>query len=141
MACYIAHNYCHGVFGHMLSNEEKQKIRELYYRRGICSVTEISRITGYNRKTVTKYIDMEDSDISLQSAGGGRYSKLDPYKPFIDSWLKADMEAPRRERHNARKIHERLMKEVEGFNCSYRTVAAYVAEWKQEREKEMKRHR
>jgi transposase-like protein len=41
----------------MLSKEEKQKIRDLYYRQGINSMVEIARITGYNRKTVTKYID------------------------------------------------------------------------------------
>ena len=57
----------------MLSIEEKQKIRDLYYRKGIESIVEIARITGHNRKTVTKYVDMKDSDESLKSANGGRH--------------------------------------------------------------------
>ena len=46
----------------MLSMEEIQKVRDLYYNQGIDSIVEIARITGYNRKTITKYVDMEDSD-------------------------------------------------------------------------------
>ncbi|MBQ7586814.1 MAG: hypothetical protein IJT37_02175 [Lachnospiraceae bacterium] len=114
----------------MLSIEEKQKIRDLYYRKGIESIVEIARITGHNRKTVTKYVDMKDSDESLKSANGGRHYKLDPYKPLIDKWLTEDKNAPRKERHSARMIHERLSKEVAGYDCSYRSVAGYVAEWK-----------
>ncbi|MCR5233948.1 MAG: hypothetical protein K6E53_08575 [Lachnospiraceae bacterium] len=125
----------------MLSKEEKQKIRDLYYRQGINSIVEIARITGFNRKTVTKYIDMEASDVSAESSNDGHHSKLDPYKPLIDSWLTADMDAPRKERHNARKIHKRLTEEAEGFDCSYRTVAVYVAEWKSKKTKETKGHR
>lgn len=114
----------------MLSMEERKKIRDLYYRQGIDSMVEIAQITGYNRKTVTKYIDMEDIEASPDTANNGHHSKLDPYKPIIDSWLTADKNVPRKERHTARKVHNRLTEEVEGYNCSYRTVANYLAERK-----------
>ena len=120
----------------MLSSEEKLRIRDLYYRQGIDSIVEIARITGYDRKTITKYVDMDDTDFSYQTTSDGHHSKLDPYKPLIDSWLAADKDVPRKERHNARKIHKRLIEEAEGYDCSYRTVANYVAGWK----REMKQH-
>ena len=122
----------------MLSMEEIQKVRDLYYNQGIDSIVEIARITGYNRKTIAKYVDMEDNDISLQAPIGGHCSKLDPYKPLIDKWLSEDKYVLRKERHNAKKIHERLTEEVDGYDCSYRTVANYVAEWKQEMERKRK---
>ncbi len=118
----------------MLPIKEIKKVRDLYYLHGIDSVTEISRLTGYNRKTVTKYIDMNPEDIDTLSTSLSTLHplKLDPYKPLIDSWLIADKEAPRKERHSAKKIYERLSNEAPGFNCSYRSVALYVAARKKE---------
>lgn len=53
--------------------------------------------------------------------------KLDPYKAVIDEWLIEDKTAPRKQRHTAKRIYQRLINEVSGFDCSYRTVAAYYA--------------
>jgi len=52
--------------------------------------------------------------------------KLDPVKPLIDKMLTADLYAPRKQRHTARRIHTRLLDEhgVEGL--SYPTVRDYV---------------
>ena len=58
--------------------------------------------------------------------------KLEPYKPLIDSWLEADRKYPRKQRHSAQRIFNRLTAEVEGFNCSYRLVAEYVSKRKTE---------
>ena len=44
----------------MLAMEEVQRLRDLYYHQGITNISEIARITGYNRKTIVKYIDQED---------------------------------------------------------------------------------
>lgn len=51
--------------------------------------------------------------------------KLDPYKPAIDKWLKEDKRAPRKQRHTAMRVFNRLVKEFPAFNCSYRTVSSY----------------
>ena len=44
----------------MLTMDQIHQIRELYYGQGITNLSEIAKITGRNRKTVTKYIDKED---------------------------------------------------------------------------------
>ena len=41
-------------------NGSDHHIRELYYGQGITNISSIAEMTGHNRKTVTKYIDMED---------------------------------------------------------------------------------
>lgn len=45
----------------------------------------------------------------------------------IDEWLKADRDAPRKQRHTARRIFQRLEKEL-GFEGAESTVRAYVGE-------------
>jgi hypothetical protein len=37
--------------------------------------------------------------------------KLGAYRAVIDSWLMADREAPRKQRHTAKRIHQRLVDE------------------------------
>ena len=51
---------------------------------------------------------------------------LGPYHELIDSWLLADQEAPRKQRHTAKRITDRLRSE-HGANLSERTVREYVA--------------
>jgi hypothetical protein len=52
--------------------------------------------------------------------------KLGPYRATIDEWLKADQEAPRKQRHTARRIWQRLVEE-HGADVSERQVDRYVA--------------
>jgi transposase len=51
--------------------------------------------------------------------------KLGPYRPLIDEWLRADREAPRKQRHTARRVWERLRDE-HGVEVSERQVRRYV---------------
>ncbi|WP_433475889.1 hypothetical protein ACQPZP_01935 [Spirillospora sp. CA-142024] len=37
-----------------------------------------------------------------------RWSRLDPFKPVIDRMLRADLDAPRKQRHTVRRIVDRL---------------------------------
>jgi Mu transposase-like protein len=53
--------------------------------------------------------------------------KLDPAKPFIDAMLRADLEAPRKQRHTARRILARLIDEHGFVDLGYSTVQVYVA--------------
>jgi hypothetical protein len=54
--------------------------------------------------------------------------KLDPFKSIIDEWLKEDKKAPRKQRHTALRVYNRLREQYkEAFQCSYRTVAIYYA--------------
>ena len=57
-------------------------------RRQGLSLTAISRLTGFDRKTVRKYLlnGKKPPSYGLRSA---RPSKLDPYKPFVEERLDA----------------------------------------------------
>ncbi len=57
-----------------------------------------------------------------------RPQKLDPYKPFIDDVLRADLDVPRRQRHTATRIYHRLLEEHGMSDVSYQRVSAYVRE-------------
>jgi transposase len=59
-----------------------------------------------------------------------RGSKLDPFKPVIDEILKADLDAPRKQRHTVTRIWRRLVDEHGMSDVSYPVVRAYVAERK-----------
>ncbi len=56
---------------------------------------------------------------------------LGPWKPLIRSWLEADRTAPRKQRHTARRIWERLLDE-HGARVAQSTVREYVRELRPE---------
>lgn len=56
-----------------------------------------------------------------------RASKLDPFKPAIDEILRADLDAPRKQRHTVTRIYRRLIDEHAMADVSYAVVRAYVA--------------
>jgi transposase len=51
---------------------------------------------------------------------------IDTYAAVIDSWLLADQQVPRKQRHTARRVWQRLVAE-RGATCSEVTVSRYVA--------------
>lgn len=57
-----------------------------------------------------------------------RASKLDPFKPAIDEMLRADLDAPRKQRHTVTRIYRRLIDEHQMRDVSYPVVRAYVAD-------------
>jgi transposase len=63
----------------MLKMEEWLLIRDLY-SQGL-SISEISDRTGYDRKTVRKYLNK--NTVPKPQKRPTRYSKLDPYKPYL----------------------------------------------------------
>jgi transposase len=54
---------------------------------------------------------------------------LDAWKPIIDAWLEEDKSAPKKQRHTARRIFQRLVDE-HGAQVSETTVRRYVAQTK-----------
>ena len=117
----------------MTTMDQIHRIRELYYEQDK-NLKEIAIIMNCDWRTVRKYVDMEDFNTPSPTpvSKEEHESKLDPFKLFIDEWLEADKLAPRKQRHTAKRIYRRLRDEVEGLNCSYRLVALYVAEKKEE---------
>ncbi|MGW7529732.1 hypothetical protein [Streptomyces sp. NPDC054783] len=61
-----------------------------------------------------------------------RATRLDPYKPVIDAVLKADLTAPRKQRHTVKRIYDRLLDEHDAVGISYQMVRAYVAARREE---------
>lgn len=55
-----------------------------------------------------------------------RGSKIDDYREVIDGWLRADLTAPHKQRHTAKRIFDRLREEHRA-EVSYSRVRAYVS--------------
>jgi len=56
-----------------------------------------------------------------------RKSRLDRHKEAIDRILRADLDAPRKQRHTTKRIFDRLLAEHDADGISYPMVRAYVA--------------
>jgi transposase len=61
-----------------------------------------------------------------------RLRKLDSASDFIDRILRADVSAPPKQRHTARRIFDRLRVELPGFSGSERTVRGFVQRRRQQ---------
>lgn len=83
--------------------DQIHRIRELFYEQGK-NLNEIAIIMNCDWRTVRKYVDMEDfsSPPPAPLRNEEHSSKLDPFKPQIDSWMEADKLAPRKQRHTAK---------------------------------------
>lgn len=53
--------------------------------------------------------------------------RLEDFKPVIDAMLRADLDAPRKQQHTARRVLARLVDEHSAGEVSYSTVRDYVA--------------
>lgn len=96
------------------------------------SISEIQRRTGLHRDTIRKYLDMDDFN-EYHYPQIERDSLLDPLKPVIDEWLINDMKAPRKQRHTAKKVYDRLQKEhPDKLEVKLRTVQYYVSQRRKE---------
>ena len=91
------------------------------------AVAEISREHEVDEKTVRKYLKQEDFS-PLPPEKRHRSSRLDPHKPLIDRWLEEDQTRWRKQRHTAKRIHDRLTRESPGYDCSYNIAQRYVKE-------------
>lgn len=104
-------------------------IRKMYYEEGK-SISAIAETTGYDRKTVRKYLEKEDWNEQLPKVTPDEpaFPSLEPFKPTIQQWLQDDKRAKRKQRHTAKRVYQRLRaKFKDEFTLSYRTVASYVA--------------
>ncbi len=107
---------------------------ELYARvRRACHVDGLSeraaaRFFGIDRKTVSKILKHSVPPGYRRSKPPVR-PKLDPFLPIIDQILEADRALPRKQRHTAHRIFERLRDE-HGFTGGITIVTDYVREKK-----------
>ena len=106
----------------------QQRIRILD-ARGV-SWREIARRLNVSRDTVRKYAVMEDCSPAPRARSSGR-SGMDGYSSLVDSWLAADRRMPRKQRHTAKRVYDRLVEEA-GFTGSYSMVQRYVKRWRED---------
>jgi transposase len=110
-------------------------IRDLWESEGL-SLREISRRTGYCFRTVQKYAYREDYREKEPPSKKEKRSKvMGPYMGAVDVWMDQDQKEPRKQRHTAKRIWERLVDE-HGFGGSYSTVKKYVAKERMRRQRE-----
>ncbi len=91
------------------------------------NISEIVRETGHARNTVKKALRGEFSGYTKRQSQP--YPALEPYRAVIEKWLKEDTAQPKKQRHTAHRIYERLVEEYE-FVGSEPTVRRYVRETK-----------
>ena len=105
---------------------------ELYVRvRRACmvegmSTREAARVFGLHRDTVRKMLEYSVPP-GYRRQSPPRRPKLDPYHGVIDRILEEDRSLPRKQRHTAKRIYERLRAE-HGFTGKYTIVKDYVRE-------------
>lgn len=90
---------------------------------------EIAREVGLSRNTVAKYADMEDMSPEPPVPAPRPHPAVDAHAAWIRGVLEADLGAPRKQRHTARRIFDRLVAE-RGYTGSYSSVRRFVAAWR-----------
>ena len=90
------------------------------------SIREASRVFGLHRDTVRKMLAYSVPP-GYQRQTPPRKPKLEPFTGVIDRILEDDHGRPRKQRHTAKRIFERLRDEY-GFDGGYTTVKDYIRE-------------
>jgi len=89
-----------------------------------CSIRELADKYHVHRRTVRQALA---SAIPPSRRTPARTSpRLEPFRGFIDDMLRSDLDAPKKQRHTARRILARLIDERGATDLSYSTVRDYV---------------
>jgi transposase len=113
----------------MIQVDEKEKIRRLYFIKRH-SIRKIAGEHHYSRKTVRKAVNdasVPEYHLSVPKP----YPVMGPYLPIIERWLREDKYRPKKQRHTAHRIYERLIDE-HGFAGCERTVRKHVSRLRQD---------
>ena len=100
-------------------------VRRAHFVEGM-SIREAARVFGLHRDTVNKMLEYSVPP-GYRREQPPRRPKLDPYKGVIDRILENDQSLPKKQRHTARRIYDRLRDE-HGFVGKYTIVKDYVRE-------------
>ena len=94
-------------------------------------ISEIAEHEGVSAPTVRKYLSIHDFSPTLPISQK-KPSILDPYKETIEGYLDEDERSWHKQRHSAKRIHERLIEEHDA-KVGYTTVQLYVKKRREER--------
>lgn len=87
------------------------------------NISQMSRLTGHSRNTIKKALRGEAWGYKERSHQP--FPILEGYLRVIDEWLILDKDSPKKQRHTARRIYNRLVKE-RGYTGSESAVRRYV---------------
>jgi transposase len=107
----------------MYTVELDARVRRAVYVEGK-SERAVAREYGLARETVRKMLQYSVPP-GYRRQQPAKRPKLDPWVGVIDAVLEEDRERPRKQRHTAKRIHERL-REEHGFSGGYTIVKDYV---------------
>ncbi len=103
--------------------EQFEQIRRDRDREGL-SIRGLAMRHGVHRRTVKQAL-VSPLPPARRTPVGRPAPKLGAYRAVIDEWLWADRDAPRKQRHTARRIYRRLVDE-HGADVAESTVRQYV---------------
>ena len=93
------------------------------------SIRKIAKHLGISRQTVRKAVS--SSEVPKYRLKKGRPATVfEPYRNTVQYWLEADVQAPQKQRHTAKRIYDRLVAEYD-FQGSYSTVRRWVSRLKE----------
>jgi transposase len=102
-----------------------EQIRKVHAREGL-SIRELSRRFRVHRRDVRAAL-VSAVPVPRRPAPARESPALGPWKGVIDGWLEEDRSAPRKQRHTARRVWERLVEEHQA-TVAESTVRRYVGE-------------
>jgi transposase len=103
--------------------EQFEQIRRDRDREGL-SIRGLAVRHGVHRRAVRDALVSAVPPVKRTPVGRPA-AKLGPYRAVIDGWLEVDRTAPRKQRHTAKRIHQRLVDE-HGADVAETTVRQYV---------------
>ena len=86
---------------------------------------EIAKRLRVSRNIVAKYADMEDMSPEPPLPERRRRPALEGHETWVESVLEADLGAPRKQRHTAKRVFDRLV-DKRGYEGSYSTVRRFM---------------
>ena len=96
------------------------------YQFGVGTIKGVARKLGIHRRMVREALT--DAVPKERKIVERVRPKLEPAIAFIDTILETDLNAPRKQRHTARRIFNRLRMEKPSIEVAEATVRAYVRE-------------
>ncbi len=99
------------------------KVRQAHFQDGL-SGRQIARDFGISRDSVAKMLAYSEPP-GYRRVAPIKRPKLDAFICLIDQWLAEDKARPRKQRHTAKRIFERLRDEC-GFDGGYTIVKDYI---------------
>lgn len=112
----------------MLTVEAIEAIRRAYYVDQQ-SIRAIAREQRHHRRVVREAVAGASPPRRYRLRAPKPQPVLEPVRAVIDGWLEGDAAAPRKQRHTAKRVFDRLVAE-HGFTGSERTIRHYVSQWK-----------